>query len=49
MNHRRLPLATKRRLRGCGEVSQDENGRAVYRFTLRIKLPETPSKARYGF
>ncbi|HDM36196.1 MAG TPA: hypothetical protein ENG09_02935 [Candidatus Syntrophoarchaeum butanivorans] len=26
-----------------------ENGRAVYRFTLRIKLPETPSKARYGF
>jgi NMD protein affecting ribosome stability and mRNA decay len=26
-----------------------ENGRAIYRFTLRIKLPETPSKARYGF
>ena len=26
-----------------------ENGRAVYRFTLRIKLPETASKAKYGF
>ncbi len=26
-----------------------ENGRVVYRLTLRIKLPETESKARYGF
>lgn len=26
-----------------------ENGKHIYQFTLRIKLPETPAKARYGF
>ncbi len=26
-----------------------ESGRAIYRLTFRIKLPETPSRARYGF
>jgi len=26
-----------------------ENGKVVYRFTLRIKLLENESKAKYGF
>lgn len=26
-----------------------ENGRAIYRYTFRIKLPDQPSRARYGF
>lgn len=26
-----------------------ENGRAVYRFTIRVKLPDEASKAKYGF
>lgn len=26
-----------------------ENGRPVYRFAIRIKLPDEPSTARYGF
>ena len=25
------------------------SGRAIYRFTFRVKLPDVPSKARYGF
>lgn len=25
-----------------------ENGRVIYRFTIRIKLPEEPSKGSYG-
>lgn len=26
-----------------------QDGRSVYRFTLCVRLPEKPSKARYGF
>ena len=36
-------------LKESAEYLRVQDGKAIYRFTLRVKLPKKESKAKYGF